>query len=158
MKCALTGHRVLERNFSCAALEEKCRELIAQGADTFYCGMALGFDLVCCGVLASLKREFSIKIVACIPCADQSSCYPYEMRRLYEDLLRECDETIVLHERYEAGCMFERNRYMVDCCDVLLAYLYAERGGTWYTVKYALKKGKKIIYIHQKGEEENDLV
>ena len=27
MKCALTGHRVLERNFSCAALEEKCREL-----------------------------------------------------------------------------------------------------------------------------------
>ena len=80
------------------------------------------------------------------------------MRRLYEDLLRECDETIVLHERYEAGCMFERNRYMVDCCDVLLAYLYAERGGTWYTVKYALKKGKKIIYIHKKGEEENDLV
>ena len=81
-----------------------------------------------------------------MPCADQSARYPYEMRRLYEELLEECDEKIVLHEHYEEGCMFERNRRMVDECDLVFAYLYAKRGGTYYTVRYAEKKGKKIIF------------
>ena len=146
MKCALTGHRVLEKNFSLTALEEKLTEIIERGADTFYCGMALGFDLACLGILASLKRERPLRLVACVPCADQSARYPYEMRRLYEELLEECDEKIVLHEHYEEGCMFERNRRMVDECDLVFAYLYAKRGGTYYTVRYAEKKGKKIIF------------
>ena len=146
MKCALTGHRVLDKSFSRAALEEKIRMLAAEGADTFYCGMALGFDLACCGILASLKREMPVRIVACIPCADQSGRYPYEMRRLYGELLGECDEKIVLHETYEKGCMFERNRYMVDRSDVLFAYLRAPRGGTYYTVRYAQKNGKRIVF------------
>ena len=43
--------------------------------------------------------------------------------------------------------MFERNRYMVDRCDVLFAYMYAKRGGTYYTVSYAEKKRKEIVYF-----------
>ena len=43
--------------------------------------------------------------------------------------------------------MFERNRRMVDNCDVLLAYLENERGGTFYTVNYAKKKGKRIVFL-----------
>ena len=146
MKCALTGHRVLGKDFPRGALEEDLKKLILQGADTFYCGMALGFDLLCCEILVSLKTEWPVKIVACVPCADQSARYPYEMRRLYEELLEECDEKIVLHEHYEEGCMFERNRRMVDECDLVFAYLYAKRGGTYYTVRYAEKKDKRIIF------------
>ena len=153
MKCALTGHRVLGKDFPRGALEEDLKKLILQGADTFYCGMALGFDLLCCEILVSLKTECPVKIVACVPCADQSARYPYEMRRLYEDLLRECDEKIVLHEHYEEGCMFERNRRMVDECDVLFAYLRSNRGGTRYTVSYALKKGKKFVNFENKEEK-----
>ena len=50
-------------------------------------------------------------------------------------LLERCDERVVLHARYETGCMFERNRYMVDRCDMVLAYLRGacEKGGTYYT-------------------------
>ena len=147
MKCALTGHRVLEKSFSRAALEEQLRALVERGADTFYCGMALGFDLICCEVLVSLKKEMPLKLIPCIPCKHQSERYPYEARRLYEELLQECDETAILHERYEEGCMFERNRYMVDRCDVLFAYMYAKRGGTYYTVSYAEKKRKEIVYF-----------
>ena len=153
MKCALTGHRVLGKDFPRGALEEDLKKHILQGADTFYCGMALGFDLLCCEILVSLKTEWPVKIVACVPCADQSARYPYEMRRLYEDLLRECDEKIVLHEHYEEGCMFERNRRMVDECDVLFAYLRSNRGGTRYTVSYALKKGKKVVYFENKEDK-----
>ena len=126
MKCALTGHRVLGKDFPRGALEEDLKKLILQGADTFYCGMALGFDLLCCEILVSLKTEWPV---------------------------RECDEKIVLHEHYEEGCMFERNRRMVDECDVLFAYLRSNRGGTRYTVSYALKKGKKVVYFENKEDK-----
>lgn len=145
--CAVTGHRVLGKNFSAAKLESALRSLAAEGIDTFYCGMALGFDALCCETLARLKGEFPIKIVACIPCADQSARYTAREKRRYEQLLSACDEKIVLHERYEQGCMFERNRYMVDRCSVLLAYLENDRGGTFYTVNYAKKREKRIIFL-----------
>ena len=147
MKCALTGHRVLEKEFSRALLEEKLRSFAARGYDTFYCGMALGFDLYCCELLLRLREEFPVRIVACVPCADQAARYSPRAKEKYEALLSACDEKIVLHEKYENGCMFERNRCMVDRCDVLLAYLETERGGTFYTVSYAKKRGKRIVFL-----------
>lgn len=147
MKVALTGHRVLGRCFSRARLERALHGLIAEGADTFYCGMALGFDSLCCELLLRLREKIPVKIVACVPCADQASRYSPRAKAKYEALLSACDEKIVLHEKYENGCMFERNRCMVDNCDVLLAYLETERGGTYYTVNYAKKRGKRIVFL-----------
>ena len=44
--------------------------------------------------------------------------------------------------------MQKRNRYMVDNSDLVLAVWNGEkRGGTWYTIDYALKKGKPVRYI-----------
>ena len=54
--CALTGHRVLGGSFSRKKAEDALRALIAEGADTFYCGMALGFDLYCCELLLRLRE------------------------------------------------------------------------------------------------------
>ena len=41
----------------------------------------------------------------------------------------------------------------VDECDVLFAYLRSNRGGTRYTVSYALKKGKKVVYFENKEDK-----
>lgn len=144
--CALTGHRVLGKGFSRERLEQCLRALIAEGADTFYCGMALGFDLYCCELLLRLREEFPVRIVACVPCADQAPAICPARRRSTRFCFPPGDEKIVLHEKYENGCMFERNRCMVDRCDVLLAYLETERGGTFYTVNYAKKRGKRIVF------------
>ena len=43
--------------------------------------------------------------------------------------------------------MFERDRYLVDNSDLLVCFLRKNRGGTFYTVNYARKKGKKIIEL-----------
>lgn len=145
--CAVTGHRVLGKEFSLQALEGALLSLAEAGTDTFLCGMALGFDLACGELIAKIKETFPVKLVACIPCADQSDGYSAVQRARYAALLAACDERVVLHEHYENGCMFERNRYMVDRCDVLLAYLTSERGGTFYTVNYAKKKGKQVIFL-----------
>ena len=144
---AVTGHRVLGKNFDAAKLERTLRALIAEGSDTFYCGMALGFDSLCCEMLQRLRGEFSVRVIACVPCADQASRYGEREKRRYDRLLAACDDIVVLHSRYENGCMFERNRWMVDRCDVLVAYLEAPRGGTFYTVNYAKKREKRIVFL-----------
>ena len=45
--------------------------------------------------------------------------------------------------------MLARNKYMVDCSDIVLAvWNGGKKGGTWQTIKYANSKNKKIDIIH----------
>lgn len=145
--CAVTGHRVLSSDFSKEELRAALRALAAAGVRTFLCGMALGFDLLCAEEVLLLREELPVRLVACIPCADQAARYPKSARERYERILDRCDERAVLHECYCDGCMFERNRYMVDRADLLLAYFTGRRGGTKYTVGYAEKRGIPVYLI-----------
>ena len=69
---SVTGHRDLESRFSVASLQNLFDRLVAAGADTFCIGMARGFDLLCGRLLCEMKERIPLKLVACIPCADQS--------------------------------------------------------------------------------------
>lgn len=149
--CALTGHRALGADFSAERLREQLLRLIGKGTDTFLCGMARGFDFAAAEVLLALKREYPLRLVACVPCADQAKGFSAENKKKYENLLNACDETVILHESYLNGCMFERNRYMVDRADFVFAYLARKKGGTAYTVNYAKRKGKPVLFY---GENE----
>ena len=42
--CAFTGHRELEESFSLEKLRKAVETLVEKGVETFYCGMAKGFD------------------------------------------------------------------------------------------------------------------
>ena len=148
MICAFTGHRTLEENFDYNALKEEILKLISCGADTFYCGFAVGFDLTCAECVIELKNKFDLKLVACIPCANQQKYFSKENKLRYNRALKECDKKIVLASGYFNGCMQARDRFMADGADVILAYLKRSAGGTYYTVNYAKKKGKKIIFLN----------
>lgn len=147
LSCAFTGHRILDKNFSLIRLEEEVKKLIEGGVEIFYSGMAKGFDLTAAECVLKFKEEYAVKIVACVPCANQSERFSRADKLRYERILNECDERAILSSGYYSGCMQDRNRYMVDRADVVLAYLKREKGGTFYTVNYALKQGKKVIFI-----------
>ena len=68
-------------------------------------------------------------------------------RELYEETLENCDEVVVLSAEYYPGCMYLRNRYMVDNADVVIAHFNGAKGGTMYTLSYAKKNKKSIIII-----------
>ncbi|MBR0282920.1 MAG: hypothetical protein IJQ81_15270 [Oscillibacter sp.] len=54
-----------------------------------------------------------------------------------------------MQKEYSEGCMLERNRFMVDHVDMLLAVYNGEwRGGTAATVRYAKKSRKRILIIN----------
>lgn len=147
MICALTGHRILPGDFDRAALSERLELLIRGGCDGFLCGMAPGFDLLALEILVEIKKERRIYLEACIPYPGQERRYSLKDRERYEKLLGACDQKTVLFDGYRDGCFLARDRYMVDCADVVLAYLAKKSGGTAYTVNYASKKGVAVIYL-----------
>ena len=145
--CAFTGHRYDLEEFDEALLGRVVKNLITTGIDTFYCGMAVGFDLCAAEKVTELKKDYNVKLIACIPCEGQSDAFSENDKERYNKILNSCDEQILLNSRYFNGCMQLRDRFMVDNSDVLVCFLRKDDGGTFYTVNYARRKGIKIIEI-----------
>lgn len=145
--CALSGHRKLPPQFNKNALYDKLEEIALKGCETFYCGMAQGFDLAALECLVALKRKYRINIEACIPYAGHESGFPYSEKRKFYELLEWCDKKTVLFPSYRDGCFLDRNRYMVDNADLLLVYCLRNTGGTAFTANYGLKKGIPVIFL-----------
>lgn len=145
--CAFTGHRILEKNFDYNLLDKVIYNLIKGGTKNFFCGMAMGFDLAAAESVLQYKKDFDINLIACIPCLGQENTYSQKNKERYLKILESCSRTIVLSEEYYDGCMFARDRYMVDNCNVLIAYQRRKSGGTFYTVNYAKSKGINIIEL-----------
>ena len=148
--CAFTGHRILDENLSKSALLDCILALVKRGVENFYCGMAIGFDLLAAELVLQVKKEYqNVKLIACIPCYGQERYFPEKDKKRYVEILQNADEKITLSDTYTPDCMLKRNRYMCDNADVLVAYLHQNKGGTAYTVKYFSKRypQKEIIYI-----------
>ena len=160
MACAFTGHRPVRFSFGYDEEDEKCirlkltlaaqiNRLIESGVSTFYTGMALGTDQWCAGIVLDMKRQYpNVRLIAGLPCETQASKWSPEQRERYFNTLADCDNVITLNTRYTPECMLERNRYMVDHANYLLAvYDGGNKGGTAYTVRYAREKQRQIIVI-----------
>ena len=144
--CALTGHRDLE-GFDENALAYELESLVKEGYTAFLCGMAQGFDLLALKLLAALKQKRTLYLEACIPFEGQEKSFSAETRKLYHELLNVCDRKTVLFPSYCTGCYLARDRYMVDCADLVLAHCEKQTGGTAYTVNYARKRGVPVRLI-----------
>ncbi len=145
--CAFTGNRKVEKKFNKEALKNQIEALICDGYTDFLCGMAIGFDSLAAECVIELREKYAVKLIACVPCTDQDKYFTTADKKRYKELLDMCDEVKVLGDRYTSACMFIRNRYMVDNCDIVLCYSRKESGGTHYTVEYAQDTGKKIIAL-----------
>lgn len=158
--CAFTGHRPVRFSFGYDEEDEKCLRLklvlarqisalIEGGVSLFYTGMALGTDQWCAGIVLDMKRQYpNVRLIAVLPCETQANKWSPEQRERYFNTLEQCDDVITLNARYTPGCMHERNRYMVDHVQYLLAvYDGGEKGGTAYTIRYAREKKREIIVI-----------
>ena len=159
--CAFTGHRPARFSFGYredsddflklrAVLFETIEMFILSGVTKFYSGMSLGVDTwAAMGVLEKKKEHPHIHLAAVLPCETQAIRWSDAQRERYYNILADCDDVFMLNTRYTPSCMFERNRYMVDHADYLIAvYDGGNRGGTAYTVKYAKTKNRKISLIH----------
>ena len=137
---ALTGHRALE-NFDEDALAYELESLIGEGYTAYLCGMAQGFDLLALKLLVALKQKKKLYLEACIPYEGHENSSSEAKK------LQACDRKTVIFPAYCSGCFLARDRYMVDCADLVLAHCEKETGGTAYTVNYAKKRGVPVRFI-----------
>ena len=134
--CVFTGHRDLGADFSKHTLKKTIERLIKEGVENFYNGMAIGFDLIAAEcVLALRKKHPQVKLIACVPCYGQEKYFSEADKKRYVKILKKADKTVVLSDHYYQGCMQNRDKYMVDRADVMIAYCKKTTGGAAYTVK-----------------------
>lgn len=141
-----------EQDYRCVNMRErtkiKIEESIKQGYHTFLCGMALGFDMICAELVLELKKQYPhIKLIGALPCKNQDALWSAEQKSRYRKLLKQLDGIRCIYDKYEDGCMIERNEYMVNNSSLVIALFDGKSGGTAKTVKYAKDAGKKVVII-----------
>ena len=157
--CCFTGHRAEklpwrnnESDPRCVALKQKISDVIfalyRDGFRRFYCGMASGCDLYFGEAVISLREERpEVELEAVIPFDGQAAQWDQQTQKRYYRLAESADRCTVLHIQYTPDCMMERNRYMVDRSDILIAAYSGCSGGTQNTMLYAIRSQKRIIEI-----------
>ena len=71
-----------------------------------------------------------------------------EEKHVYNFVVSQADKVSYMQETYSVGCMYARNRKLVDGSDLCVAYLSTDKGGTAYTCNYAKQKGVRVINLY----------
>lgn len=129
-------------------LEETIIGLIEQGVQFYGAGGARGFDTLAAQIILNLKSRYPyIKLILVLPCLTQTRGWSAGDVAEYERIKALADKVVYTSQEYTKGCMFKRNRHLVDHSSVCVCYLTKPSGGTAYTADYARKQGLKVILI-----------
>lgn len=131
-------------------------ELLLNPDDHLECisGMALGVDQCFVKTADEFRkspsmRGFFISITAAVPCRGQEVKWPIHSRETYHEILSLCNTVNYIHNgSFTPSCMEERNRWMVDRSDAVIAVWDGQKGGTANCIRYAKNKGKRIWCIN----------
>lgn len=149
--CCFTGHRSIppeERRELARRLEETILRLYRRGVRYFGAGGALGFDTLAAQAVLRLREECpGIKLILVLPCPSQTKGWKPEDAAEYERIKSQADKVVYTSQEYTQGCMYKRNRHLVDHNGVCVCYLTKDSGGTAYTVRYARTHGLEIINL-----------
>lgn len=166
--CCFTGYRPSKFPFKMddaepefKKLENKLIDAVFSAADegcyTFYCGMAMGFDLIAARAVLMLKEVYnkaSISLVCAIPFVDQAEKFDEKWHKMYNEIISFADNVILISDNYFNGVYQKRNEFMVDNSDYVITWYNGLSGGTKNTLKYARRKGKKIVNLFEDGVHE----
>ena len=168
--CCFTGHRPKYlpwkynesgddfNNFK-EKLKSEIINAINDGYTNFISGMAMGLDLISAELVIELKSQYpNIRLECALPCTNQTFRWQKFYKDRYNEVLTKADKiTFITNLPYKNGCMELRNQYMIDNSSRLIALFLNIPGGTFNTIKLALKKNLDIKFINLKNKNEGDL-
>ena len=147
--CCFTGHRKIpsdEYTDIAERTQEEIIKLINNGYRYFGAGGAIGFDTLAAWIVLKLKSDYPhIRLILVLPCREQTRGWSEKDKKIYNQILDDADKVVYTSENYNRGCMFKRNRHLVNNSSVCICYLTEQSGGTAYTVKYAKTHGLRVI-------------
>lgn len=159
--CCFTGHRPKYYHFGtdenhpdCIALKsrvrEKCEYLITEkSVSHFISGGALGLDTWAMETVLDLKKTYShITLECALPYAGMVERFTLRDQERYNRIAPQLDSITVLNREYHKSCMQQRNEYMVDHSQYVIAVWMGGKSGTANTVNYARKRGREVYRLH----------
>ncbi len=159
--CSVTGRRNIPASHIKRVLKRLSQEVekaIQDGYTVFYSGFAEGADILFAKAVLEKQSEYpSIRLIAVIP-------YGGRRRTLERNpetcaLLDACCDIVVINQEYAPWVYAKRNQYLVDNAHRIIAvYDGRESGGTYNTIKMAIKAKREIrvIRIDKLDEETTD--
>lgn len=149
-----TGHREIPHAMA-ETVRERTREavlgLINRGYRYFGAGGARGYDAMAAETVLELRKQYpDIHLILVLPFRNQ---YRHEKGWMsqeieqYHSLQERASKVVVLQEEYSPGVYYRRNRRLVDCSSVCVAYMTRTNSGTGYTVDYARSNGLSVINV-----------
>ncbi len=150
---AFTGHRTY-RDEAAEDLALAIRTLYGRGFRTFLSGMALGFDMAAAEAVVALRGELcDIRLVAVIPFEGHDRSFSESRRERYNAILAAADGSIVISPKAHRGCYLRRDDFLVAHAAVLVGwYSGSGSGGTCYTMRRALDRGREVWNLHPNAE------
>lgn len=146
-----TGHRVIPDDCYYRImflLRQRVEQKIKDGYTIFCTGGALGFDTMAAMAVIGLKRLYPhIQLHLYLPCRNQAEKWSSADREKYDRIMESSDKVTWLADEYTPYCMNRRNRALVDNSSLCIAYCTETKGGTVYTISYALDNDVEIINI-----------
>ena len=131
-------------------LKEKIIDAIDTGVTHFISGMAEGVDLLAAELVLDLKWDYPFISLECaIPFIGQQQRYYQNNYERYQRIIERADKVTILSNQYFKGCLFERNKYMIDNSSILIAVFNGVKtGGTFQTIALAKKKNLEIWLVN----------
>lgn len=157
--CCFTGHRpkyfrfgTNENDPDCVRIkgfiQDKCEYLITEKKVIhFISGGAVGVDTWAMEIVIGLKEKYrEIRLELALPYEGMMERFAVASRKRYANIAPQLDKITVLNMRYHAGCMQQRNEYMVAQAAYLIAVWTGAKSGTGNTVRYA-KERRRTVFI-----------
>ena len=151
-KCCFTGHRPKSLPWGYDETKEICitfknklynilEGVINDGYTYFINGLAEGFDTIALETLFELKNNgYNIIIEGAIPCKDQEIKWTEKSQNRYRENIKKLDKITYISDNYTDYCMQQRNDYMIDNSQLIVACYKGTFGGTKSTIKKAQNK------------------
>jgi len=157
--CAFTGYRPQkmpwgfdEEDPRCADFKKRLKDMILvmilEGYRHFISGAAMGTDLWGAEFVLEFKKEFpDVTLEMAIPFEGQADRWSEEYRLRREEIMDAADRITMISQSYTKHCMFDRNRYMVENADAIIAAYDGQEGGTRMTVDYAHRMSVPVVVV-----------
>ena len=100
-------------------LDRAIDRAVAEGYDSFWSGMALGFDIWAAEAVIRAKKRHNVRLLCAIPHEHQSDRYPPDWKKRYNVCLVHSDGVHIFAPQYFTGCFAVRNRCLLPAPQLL---------------------------------------
>lgn len=130
-------------------LSNEVESAIKEGYSHFICSFSLGFDTCFVEAVIVLRERYpKIALEAALAYENQADHWSEKDRDKHFRLLAKCDRETFISRNYARNCYLNRNRYIVEQSQRLIAVCDGRFGGAMHAVNWAKARNAEVIVIN----------